>query len=152
MIVIRFVEEKDFDEVWRMGQQFSKESVVPVQIEKTSLRSLFNCFIANPNSAVGIVAEKGGKLIGMLGVVIAPHIFDNSVLISEEIVWWVDKEYRFKVGIRLLNDAEEVLRNRGVKYFCMKYLHKEEFSPEVLKQFYKRKGYSELETSVVKEL
>lgn len=152
MIVIRLVKETDFDEVWKMSQHFSKASPFPIPADYVSVKKLFDAFVSNKNNAVGIVAEKDNKLIGMLAVVCLPHVYNNNVLVAEEFVWWVEKEYRIKVGMKMLEDMEKVLKSKEIKYFSMRYFHKEDMSPAVLEAFYKRKGYLKLETIVIKEL
>ena len=152
MIVIRFVENKDYKDVLRMSESFLSASNLPFDINTGSIKMLFDIFINDPQKAIGIVAEKDNIVIGMLAFIVAPHIFNRNVVCAEEIVWWVDPEYRLKTGMKMLEEAEILLKNRGINYSAMKHLHKKELSPDIMDKFFMRKGYEKIETSFIKRL
>jgi GNAT superfamily N-acetyltransferase len=108
-------------------------------------------FVTNPNF-FGLVAEDNNKLVGMLGIILAPHLFNNKVIVAEEIAWWVEPEHRKGVGEDMLRIAEAALKKKGVKHFSMKYLTNKNMSPEIMKKLYGRKGYKETEIVMMKEL
>lgn len=154
MIDIRLMKEEDFDQILRMSKQFSKDSdlIDSIGIDDVSLISFLKNLV-NSVGGFGLVADDDGKLVGMLGIMILPHVFNNNVLVAEEIAWWVDRDYRKKIsiGMNMLRLAEEVMKGYGVKISFMKFLHKPELNPEILEKFYTRVGYKKLETTMMKE-
>lgn len=151
MVEIRLGKKEDFEEIYRMGKAFMETSdlIKSIGWERQSVKKLVDLFVEN-QSALGLVAEEDGKLVGMLGLLIAPHLFNNNVLVAEEIAWWVEPEYRKKIGFQMLDLVEKILEKRGIKHFGMKFLSNENLSPEIMERMYARRGYKKTETIMTK--
>jgi RimJ/RimL family protein N-acetyltransferase len=91
-----------------------------------------------------LCAERGGKIVGMLGYVIHDH-FISGEKSAGEVFWWVEPEHRGD-GLRLLVRFEAVARAAGAKKLQM-------IAPdERVAALYARLGYHYLETSFQKAL
>lgn len=52
-----------------------------------------------------LVAERDGKLLGLIAGMIHNHLFNPEVTVLTEIFWWVPSEYRgSRAGLMLLNE------------------------------------------------
>ena len=50
-----------------------------------------------------MVAERAGKLVGMIGAIVAPHFFNPAIQTLTELFWWVIPEARGgRAGLMLL--------------------------------------------------
>ncbi len=58
-----------------------------------------------------LVAEQAGAIVGMLGLVAAPH-FLSGEMSAGEVFWWMEPEAR-GAGLRLLKAAEQWARDKG---------------------------------------
>lgn len=58
---------------------------------------------ASVNEKLCVVAEKDGKMVGMLGGIEGSFMFNPNKPIVQELMWWVQPDHRHtSVGIRLL--------------------------------------------------
>lgn len=153
MTTIRLVEYDDFSEVFRMGKLFMEESSLIQRIgwDWNSVKKLTHQFV-DLDQMVGLVVEDGDQLIGMIGLVIAPHLFNDEYIVAEELVWWIAPEHRKTIGFKLLEVAEEVCRLKGADEINMRFLHSEDMRADLMERMYKRKGYRKVETAMGKEL
>jgi RimJ/RimL family protein N-acetyltransferase len=58
-----------------------------------------------------LAAERGGKIVGMLGYSIYDH-FIGGEKSAVEVFWWVEPEHRGD-GLRLLDRLETIMRAQG---------------------------------------
>ena len=153
MFKIRHMENSDFDQLYKMGEHFCIDNPHLKEIgwDRDSTRNLLS-LITSSDNIVGLTVEKETELVGMIVTVISPHMFNNQILVADEVAWWVEPEYRTLVANTLLQTTEDLLKDMGVKYLYMKYLHAEVFSPKLMERFYRNKGYEKIESSVRKEL
>lgn len=67
-----------------------------------------------------ITCRADGKLIGYIIFYIQPHLHYSTCLTAFEDIYFVTKEYRKgRIGIRLFQYAEKVLKERGVQRIVM---------------------------------
>lgn len=67
-----------------------------------------------------ITCRANGELIGYIVFYITPHLHYKSCITATEDVYFVKKEYRRgRVGIKLFQYAEQVLKDRGVNRIVM---------------------------------
>jgi len=64
-----------------------------------------------------LVAEKDGKIIGMLGFIIHSH-FISGETVAGEVFWWMEPEHRGD-GLKLLDETKRRARLAGAKYLHM---------------------------------
>ena len=67
-----------------------------------------------------ITCRADGELIGYIIFFISPHLHYKSCVTATEDIYFVKKEYRKgRVGIKLFQYAEQVLKERGVQRIVM---------------------------------
>lgn len=94
------------------------------------------------------VAELDGKVIGMIGVMYHPFIFNPEHVVAGEIVWWVEPEYwKSGVGRQLLESVDAPCKERGIKHVQMMLLANS--NPEAHK-LYEALGYELSEMTYTK--
>lgn len=94
-----------------------------------------------------LVAERLGRIEGMIGLVALPHPIDGS-LVAEEIAWWVEPAYRGgTLGPRLLVAAEGWSRQK-----CARVLKMVAPTGTTVGDFLTHRGYRAVETAYYKGL
>lgn len=93
--------------------------------------------------------HKDGDIIGGAGGVIA-NFTTSSVLNSIEMFWWVDPEFRGKVGLKLYNEFVSESKKRGAQRLLMAYMANS--MPDKLEKFYLSRGFVPFEHHVIMDL
>lgn len=96
-----------------------------------------------------LVAEVEGKVVGMVGLVVGPFMFNISVNGAYEIVWWVEPEHQgSRIGYQLLKQVEEEAKQfENVVLIQMASLAT---SPPQVAKLYEKLGYVQSETLFTK--
>ena len=96
------------------------------------------------------VAEKKKKIMGVIGGVVLPSIFNSQQRLGQEIIWYVEKKERAgTVGIRLIKAFERECKRYGASLICM--VHMSNLYADKLGKVYKQMNYTDLETQYIKE-
>lgn len=91
--------------------------------------------------------EHERELVGMIALVAMPHPM-NGETVAEELAWWVEPRSRGgSVGPRLLQAAEQWACKKGIHMLKMVAPAHTDVG-----EFYRRRGYLEVETAWVKVL
>lgn len=94
---------------------------------------------------VMLVAVDAGELVGMVGLFVAPHLFNGDVTAAYEVVWWVEPEAQGRgAGKALLAAIEPACAARGCRAIQMVHLTN---SPPQAAAIYERMGYAHTESS-----
>jgi GNAT superfamily N-acetyltransferase len=102
------------------------------------------------DSGVMLVAEHDDRLVGMVGLAIAPFMFNTAHAVAYEVVWWVDPDAQGQgAGKALLAAIEPACRAAGCSAIQMVHLHN---SPPQAAALYERMGFRRTESSYTKEL
>ncbi|WP_408953051.1 N-acetyltransferase family protein [Lysobacter sp. Hz 25] len=97
-----------------------------------------------------LVAEIDGVAVGVVGLMVAPFIFNDAHRIACEVIWWVDPGAQGAgAGKALLFAIEPVCRARGLSAIQMVHLSN---SPPQAAALYERMGYWHTESSYTKVL
>lgn len=97
-----------------------------------------------------LVATVDGRVVGMVGLFIAPFMFNHAVRTAHEVVWWVDPDARKSgAGHALLAAVEQACRAAGAVAIQMVHLSN---SPPQAAALYERMGYRFSESCYTKEL
>lgn len=96
-----------------------------------------------------IYIEEPGK--GAILGLVFPHWWNPSILVAQELGWWVEPEYRGgTLAIRLLNRFEEAAKAKGASKIMMICL--EAVEPDKVEKIYLKKGYAKLERIFSKDI
>lgn len=97
---------------------------------------------------VMLLAEADGVACGMVGLFVAPFMFNADKLAAYEVVWWVNPEAQGRgAGKALLAAIEPACKARGVDSIQMVHLAS---SPPQAAEIYARMGYAHTESSWTK--
>ncbi|SDQ42013.1 GNAT family N-acetyltransferase [Pseudoxanthomonas sp. CF125] len=92
-----------------------------------------------------LLAEHEGKVVGMVGLFVAPFMFNKDKIGAYEVVWWVDPDAQGNgAGKALLAAIEPACKERGVSAIQMVHLAS---SPPQAAMIYERMGYAHTESS-----
>lgn len=101
-------------------------------------------------TGVFLVAESDGEVVGMVGLAVAPFMFNNAHKAAYEVVWWVNPEARGGgIAVSLLRAIEPACREIGCDVIQMVHLAN---SPPQASALYERCGYRHTESSYTKVL
>jgi len=96
---------------------------------------------------VGTIDE---VIVGVIGLVVAPFMFNKSKLGAYEVIWYVEKAaMRLGIGGGLLAKIDEVCKDRGIELIQMVHLSN---SPPQAAAMYVAMGYKHSESSYTKVL
>lgn len=143
--MIREATAADIPRIIEMGRNFllsgPYRDIMPDNPEVAT--SLAEKLVAYPKAKV-LVAEEGGKVIGVFAFVIYPHYY-SGLPTAGELIWHVLPEYRrmtsFTNGpaLNLLNEAEKLAKEMGAVQMHLT-------APTVeVGALYKRRGYQQVE-------
>uniref|UniRef100_A0A6M3JVN0 Putative acetyltransferase n=1 Tax=viral metagenome TaxID=1070528 RepID=A0A6M3JVN0_9ZZZZ len=103
------------------------------------------------NNGIVIVVYDNDILIGLIGGMVIPSMFDEKEKIAQEAMWFIKKEYRNKeLALDLLNRFEEEAKRFNAKHIIMVSLGN--MKNEILDRFYKHNGYKLLENQYIKKV
>ena len=96
-------------------------------------------------------AFENDKWIGSLGGYVWVHPWTKDQILGEELFWYVLPEYRISgVGGKLYSAFVSWLHEKKAEYLLMLYAHGR--SPDSVKQFYKKQGFTIFESTVIKRI
>jgi GNAT superfamily N-acetyltransferase len=147
--VIRRACTDDLPDLLRMGEAFYATTAMaervphcPASAEATARQLLA--------SGIVLVDVHAGRLVGMLGMLVAPTLMNHAVSAASEVMWWVDADARRSgAGVRLIRAAERAAREAGAAFIHMLRL---ESSPPAAALLYTRMGYAPSESAYTKVL
>ena len=91
-----------------------------------------------------LVAEYDGDIVGGIGMVYAPCMWNLKISTAEELFWWVAKDAPLSTALRLLRYVNSNAVTRGCKLISFKSLSS---SPGTLDKVYRRMGLRPIETT-----
>ena len=143
-IVTRYQPSYDPD-VTRLCQAFSDESLKEYGLEVESERLAEMTEICKE---ISFFLTIDGKVVGMIAGMKQQNL-TNGKLALQEVVWYVDKDYRAN-GRILLQYFEEAAKNMGASCVVMGLMCNS--GMDKLDKFYKRMGYKPFEIQYMKEI
>ena len=117
------------------------------EMDEASVAGLATGLIEND---VFFVAERDGELVGMIGLMVAPFLFNQNRKFAVEIVWWVAPDARgSRIASQLLAVVEQPCRDAGADRIQMVHMPN---SPPQAAALYRHAGYAESEISFTKDI
>lgn len=149
--MIRPATESDLRRIVEMSERFYPHtsyylySQIPLEAHDAAL-------VAEAVMANGclMVAEVDGQVVGMIGVIFIPFMFNPKYIHAGEIIWWVEPEYWSQgLGEELLLSIEPKCKESGVRHIQMIDLVNSHLSAAKL---YEKHGYILTERSYTKRM
>jgi len=143
--MIRRATAADIPRLVEMGQRFRRESEYSALLADNpeQIAALCHQLVSHPSGGA-FVAEKDGRVIGMIGYIVYNHLMSGEK-VAGEVAWWVEPEARGD-GLRLMRAAEDEARKAGAVQMQM-------IAPnERVGALYQRLGYRVMETTYVRTL
>jgi GNAT superfamily N-acetyltransferase len=125
---------------------FLRESVYAAHVAEhpAQAEKVVRYLLEHPDGTV-LVADVDGTVIGMIGLLVVPHLFSGE-LTCGEVCWFVDPAHRGSAGLRLLRAAEQWAREAGAVTMQM-------IAPTArAAALYERLHYTALETNYTKRI
>ncbi len=102
------------------------------------------------DGGVLLLAEVDGRAVGMVGLVLAPFLFNHAHTTAHEVMWWVSPAARATgAGVELLRAIEPACREKGARAIQMMTLAN---SPAQAAALYAKLGYVPTEHAFSKVL
>ncbi|GAB2493142.1 GNAT family N-acetyltransferase [Pseudoxanthomonas sangjuensis] len=99
---------------------------------------------------VMLLAEQGGRVVGMVGLWVLPFVFNTRHCAAYEVVWWVNPDAQGSgVGKALLDAIEPACKERGAEVIHMVHMAN---SPPQAAALYERLGYAHSESAYAKKV
>lgn len=149
MTQIRPASESDIPRLLEMGEKFYQTTHYPENVAPYDAETV-EALIGMMRDGVMLVAEVEGEVVGMVGLVVVPHLFNRNYKTACEIVWWVEPEHRGGgIAMQLMNAIEPAAKDKGAVGIQMALLSS---SPPVAAAIYERLGYTHTESSYFKRI
>ncbi len=122
------------------NENILEETIASYQINQYPHRIMIALYNKDKDKILGIIC----------GIKDSGNLFFGDSIVYEQ-VWWVDKNYKGRSGLKLLSYYEQWAEMVGAKVVQVSVLSAND-SSETLSKWYKKKGYKELERSYLKEI
>jgi GNAT superfamily N-acetyltransferase len=141
---IRAATKSDHDEVMRISRKYIYETM----LGDLSDKQIDDVIHALLTDGILLVAEKEDKIRGIIGGRYVEGFMNGKF--TEEILWYVEPEYR-GVGKQLYSSFEEQCKTNGCVGIAMSAYSVNGFL-KVVERFYLQNGYKEIERKYYKTL
>lgn len=144
--MIRLATIDDVPALVAMGERMRGDTEYRTRVKQNpaQMAATATMLIQSPDGVV-FVADKGSCIVGMFGAMAYPNPIDGQ-RVAGELFWWVNRESRGSLGVRLLRSGERWAAGAGA-------IRLEMFAPnERVAELYRRIGYEAAETTFIKEL
>lgn len=132
------------EQFWRQTDDFQ----AGIEYDSDSVLETINAIVED---GVALYAEHDGTLVGLMLVIVAPHLMNKNHLLAYEWVFYVAPKFRRGgLGTDLIVTAEQVLKKKRVSYFTMVSL--QNVTPKEADKLYERLGFVLSEKSFKKEI
>jgi GNAT superfamily N-acetyltransferase len=129
-----------------MARNFHAAAGVGFPFSAPAASLLFEASLTDPDRLC-LVYESGGAAVGVLAAYAAPHPFAVAKT-AQELMWWIEPDYRGAVGLKMLQRYELWARSRGCAFIHMVGLGSEPATSKL----YERQGYAATELHFMKPL
>lgn len=134
------------EQIVKLGRKFYAHVGLGSQFHEKTFVEMWNALMRLGVAAMWVA---GNPIIGSLGAILSPGIFDGVVTV-QECFWFVDPEHRKLSGLKLFGAMERWAVEVGAKRILMAHVDQVDDESSVAK-FYVRSGFRKLETVYVRE-
>ena len=90
-----------------------------------------------------LLAEQEKQVVGGIGILYAPFLWNPSITVGDELFWWTDRNAPFRTGIYLFDEAMKQIKEKG----AIPIFRSMETSPKGVERLYHRRGLRRIETT-----
>lgn len=147
-MIVRLATTEDRDVVLRMGEKFYASTAYRdlAEYDYDACGFMVDLML---DSGILLLAECHFRgIVGMVGLLVAPFMFNHAKVSAQEVMWYVDERAReSRAGFELLRAVEPACDQRGVDVIVMAHLQN---SPEKVSSMYERLGFKHSESFYTK--
>lgn len=146
---VRVARREDVPDLVRFARNFHKSSPYKwLRFDTKKVTESFERVTSSPGTdMIALIAYKENENIGMV-VAAADSPPFSSEKVSTELAWWVEPQHRkTRAALFLFEAYEEWAKRVGCRGVQSAYLLNTDHDPS---EFYKKKGYTPVETSFIK--
>lgn len=136
-----------YDDIIQLIREFNQESFYEYNNLPMDESYLIGSFIKFKDSSFCLI-DDNDKCVGILAGQAIDNVI-NGTKWWQEIVWYVNKDYRLH-GVRFLRKAEQMLKDDDFQMMIMVCLHNSK--TDKLFRLYERTGFKAMETHFLKQL
>lgn len=148
-MIVRSATADDIPTLVSMGKAFLEETGLTFfSFDPETMTASFQGLLATP-TAVVLVAEREGIVIGGTGATTTTTLFNHSELLAQELFWYVRPADRGSAGMPLFLALRQWARRAGAHAFSVAAMAS---SPTGVERFYRRAGFRRMENTWIMEL
>ncbi len=149
---IRHAEPHDFNDLIDMGREFLEQSgnASFTTFDEASFAATLISLMSGVNNATLLVAESGGRAVGMAASVVFPFYANMNTKLGQEIFWYCKPDFRSGVGAALLDELETEAGRKGADVFMSAAIAG--LRDGAIGRVYQRRGYKPAEHSYMRRL
>lgn len=142
-MIIRPPRHADIEPLLDMGARMHAESAYAfLPYDRAKVRQLIVDYIEDTTTRCGLVAERDGRLIAMLGGYLGDYLFCDERLAVDEIVF-VDPDHRGGMtAVRLIRGFQRWATEQGARELCLGI--STNIHPESTGRLYQRLGFEQV--------
>ncbi len=145
-MIVRKPTREDIEPVLELIHEFHKEVIDDFDLLCND--DIAREFMAKTLDTALVLETDEKKIVGVIAGTVTTYPLDNK-LIYQEIIWYVNKEYRRYGVSKLLTALEEKCKDNNIKHIIMVHMT---WKAEEIGRFYLSQGYKYLETQYIKTL
>ncbi len=146
--VIREATAEDITRLIAFAEVFWKQTEY-ASVVNYDIDTMMDTTLGLIDNDVVLYAEDQGEVVGLLCIMISPFPMNRNFLSACEWGFYVAESHRHSgLGVRLLKQAEELLKEKKVTFFTMISLAN--LRPKAVGRFYERMGFRLAECDYVK--
>jgi len=139
--------QEDLEDIYAGAMQFAVESQLQEYLPKTDdeLRSAIKAVVELSEVTV-FLAYDGGRFVGAVGLNRSILPWNPSLVVQEELFFWIEPEADRKAALLLIRAAERLAKNTGVQARVWSALST---SPEKISRVYQKMGMRPMHISYI---
>lgn len=149
--MLKLATKEDIPAIMRMAYAFAEASPYRhMTIDGDKVTKLINHMVETGGTKnILVLAMEGDTAVGLIGALVVEPPFHVG-RIANELMWWVDEEYRKSHHSKDLIEAYEYWAKYVAKCDYTQMALLETDQAEVISKLYKRRGYSAVERAFMK--
>ena len=152
MLRVRLAEKSDRAGIIEQARAFFAASPMGqrVDFDEAGFAAFLDHVEASESAQVWVV-DKAGEVVGIAGALAFPLYFAPSVIVAQELFWWIDPAERgTSAGAQMMFEIEGWAEQVGASQLFMIALENDRAA--TMARVYSRRGFSPIERTFTKEI